>query len=459
MPKRADDLIPPEYPATLAGEDWRGSFHREQEHLPHVVIVGGGFGGLQAARALGKAPVRVTVIDRTNHHLFQPLLYQVATAALSPADISAPIRHVLRHNKNTRVLLAEVTGVDTVGRRVLLDERGERSIPYDYLIIATGAGQNYFGHREWARYAPGLKTLEDATRLRRQILLAFEAAEMESDPDRQRALLTFVLVGAGPTGVEMAGAIAELAHKALASDFRTINPHSARIILVEAAPRILLSFPPELAEKARRALNRLGVEVRTSAPVEAVDENGVVIGGEYLPAKTIIWTAGVEASPAGRWLQAEVDRAGRVKVNPDLSVPGHPEIFVIGDTAHLEEKGQPLPGLAPVAMQEGRYVARAILQRLAGQEPAPFHYVNKGNLATVGRAWGLLQIGRLRLTGFLAWILWLTVHIFYLIGFRNRVLVLFQWAWAYLTFQRGARLILYPERADSREAVALAALD
>ncbi|WP_084659134.1 NAD(P)/FAD-dependent oxidoreductase [Thermogemmatispora onikobensis] len=458
MPKRTNDPIQPEYPAALTGEDWRGS-HRGQEHLPHVVIVGGGFGGLQAARALGKAPVRVTVIDRTNHHLFQPLLYQVATAALSPADISAPIRHVLRRNKNTRVLLAEVTGVDTVGKRVLLDERGERSVPYDYLIIATGAGQNYFGHREWARYAPGLKTLEDATRLRRQILLAFEAAEMESDPDRQRALLTFVLVGAGPTGVEMAGAIAELAHKALASDFRTINPHSARIILVEAAPRILLSFPPELAEKARRALNRLGVEVRTSAPVEAVDENGVVIGGEYLPAKTIIWTAGVEASPAGRWLQAEVDRAGRVKVNPDLSVPGHPEIFVIGDTAHLEEKGQPLPGLAPVAMQEGRYVARAILQRLAGREPAPFHYVNKGNLATVGRAWGLLQIGRLRLTGFLAWILWLTVHIFYLIGFRNRVLVLFQWAWAYLTFQRGARLILYPERAGSREAVPVAALD
>ncbi|WP_376793803.1 NAD(P)/FAD-dependent oxidoreductase [Thermogemmatispora sp.] len=458
MLRRTNRPLPLGPTAARAGGARRDD-HREQASLPHVVIVGGGFGGLQAARALGKAPVRVTVVDRTNHHLFQPLLYQVATAALSPADISAPIRHVLRRNKNTRVLLAEVTGIDVENKRVLLDERGERSLTYDYLIIATGAGQNYFGHPEWAQYAPGLKTLEDATRLRRQILLAFEAAEMESDPDRQRALLTFVLVGAGPTGVEMAGAIAELAHKALASDFRHINPHSARIILVEAAPRILLSFPPELAEKARRALNRLGVEVRTSAPVEAVDENGVVIAGEYLPAKTIIWTAGVAASPAGRWLKAEMDRAGRVKVNPDLSLPGHPEIFVIGDTAHVEENGQLLPGLAPVAMQEGRYVARAILQRLAGQEPPPFHYVNKGNLATVGRAWGLLQIGKLRLTGFLAWVLWLTVHIFYLIGFRNRVLVLFQWAWAYLTFQRGARLILYPERAGSREAVPLAALD
>jgi NADH dehydrogenase len=422
--------------------------HRAQERLPHVVIIGGGFGGLQAARALGKAPVRVTVIDRTNHHLFQPLLYQVATAALSPADISAPIRHVLRRQKNTQVLLAEVSGLAVSEKRVLL---GGRSIAYDYLVIATGASQNYFGHPEWERWAPGLKSLEDATYLRRRILQAFEIAEMESDPDRQRALLTFVLVGAGPTGVEMAGAIAELAHQALASDFRHINPHSTRIILVEAAPRILASFPEELASKARKALNRLGVEVRTSAPVEAIDEHGVVIGGSYLPAGTVIWTAGVTASPAGRWLNAETDRMGRVKVNPDLSVPGHPEIFVIGDTACVEDGGKPLPALAPVAIQQGRYVASAIRQRLAGMTAAPFHYVNKGSLATVGRAWGLLEIGRLRLTGFPAWVLWLTVHIFYLIGFRNRLIVLFQWAWAYLTFQRGARLILYPERPARSE--------
>jgi NADH dehydrogenase len=421
--------------------------HRANQGRPHVVIIGGGFGGLQAARALGIAPVNVTVIDRTNHHLFQPLLYQVATAALSPADISAPVRHILRRYRNTEVLLAEVTGVDTANKRVQL---GERSLPYDYLVIATGARQNYFGHPEWEQFAPGLKTLEDATRLRRQILLAFEAAEMESDPEKQQALLTFVLVGAGPTGVEMAGAIAELAHKALAADFRHINPHSARIILVEAGPRILLSFPETLARKAQKALNRLGVEVRTASPVSSIDENGVVIAGEYLPAKTIIWTAGVAASPAGRWLNVETDRAGRVKVASDLSVPGLPEVFVIGDTALVEERGRPLPGVAPVAMQEGRYVAAAILRRLAGRTPEPFHYFNKGNLATVGRAWGLLEIGRLRMAGFLAWLLWLFVHICYLIGFRNRVVVLFQWAWAYLTFQRGARLILYPESTPSR---------
>ncbi|EFH85525.1 NAD(P)/FAD-dependent oxidoreductase [Ktedonobacter racemifer] len=418
--------------------------------LPRVVIVGAGFGGLRVARSLRDAPAQVTVIDKNNHHLFQPLLYQVATAGLSPADISAPIRSILKSQQNTTVLLAEVTGVDTERQLVLT---AEREIPYDYLILATGAAHSYFGHDEWSDFAPGLKTITDATHIRRQVLLAFEAAEMEPDPDRQQELMTFVLVGAGPTGVEMSGAIAELAHKALARDFRHIDPRSARVILVEAMPRILPAFPEKLAQKARKALNHLGVEVRTNSPVENIDREGVVVAGQRIPARNVIWTAGVAASPAGKWLQAEVDRAGRVKVQPDLSVPGLPNVFVIGDTSSLMQNGKPLPGVAPVAMQQGNYIGSLIVQKVKGSqasEPA-FQYTNKGNLATVGRSFGIADFGRVRIWGFLGWLLWLAVHIFFLIGFRNRVLVIFQWAWAYLTFQRGARLITYPRPSHSQQ--------
>jgi NADH dehydrogenase len=408
---------------------------------PRVVIIGAGFGGMQAARALHDAPVEVTVIDRNNHHLFQPLLYQVATAGLSPADISAPIRHILHKQKNTNVIMGEVTGIDLQEQRVFIHDR---SLSYDYLVVATGAAHSYFGHDAWEKDAPGLKMIVDATLIRRKLLLAFEAAEVESDPEKQRTLLTFVLVGAGPTGVEMAGAIAELAHKALASDFRTIDPTSARIILIEAGPRILPAFPEHMARKAQQALRRLGVDVRTGAAVTGIDSEGVNIGDERIAAKTVIWTAGVAASPAGQWLHANVDRAGRVKVGSDLLLPGTANVFVIGDTASVIQDGVPLPGVAPVAMQQGRYVATAIRDRIAGRgQVPPFHYVNKGNLATVGRSFGLADFGYVQLTGFIGWVLWLAVHIFFLITFRNRVLVLFQWAWAYFTFQRGARLITF----------------
>ncbi len=406
---------------------------------PRVVIVGAGFGGLQAARALGHAPVQVTVIDRRNHHLFQPLLYQVATADLSPADISVPIRAALRHQRNTEVLLAEVTGVDVEGRRVLM---GERSISYDYLVLATGAQHSYFGHDDWAQFAPGLKTTSDATAIRREVLLAFEAAEMETNPDKRQALLTFVIVGGGPTGVELAGAIAGLARKSIVRDFRHINSATARILLVEAGPRLLAAFPDKLARRARCELEHVGVEVRTGTAVEQADADGVVIAGERVAAQTVIWAAGVKASPAGTWLHAETDRTGRVLVERDLTLPGHPEIFVIGDTASVTERGKPLPGVAPVAMQQGRFVARVIRRRIAGvKERVPFHYRDKGNLATVGRSFAIADLGIIKLSGFIAWVTWLVVHIFYLIGFRNRLLVMIQWAWAYLTYQRGARLI------------------
>ncbi|HEU5368468.1 MAG TPA: NAD(P)/FAD-dependent oxidoreductase [Ktedonobacterales bacterium] len=411
---------------------------------PRVVIVGAGFGGLQAARALRKAPTQVIVIDRRNHHLFQPLLYQVATADLSPADISIPIRAALRRQRNTEVLLAEVTGVDVEGRRVLL---GERSVSYDYLVLATGAQHSYFGHDDWAPYAPGLKSNTDATAIRREILLAFEAAEIETNPEKRQALLTFVIVGGGPTGVELAGAIAGLARKSIVRDFRHIDSSASRILLVEAGPRLLAAFPETLARKAQRELERHGVEVLTNAPVEQVDADGVVIAGKRVAAQTVIWAAGVKASPAGKWLGAETDRAGRVIVGPDLTVPGHPEIFVLGDTASATQDGKPLPGVAPVAMQQGRYVARAIRRRLAGKkESKPFHYRDKGNLATVGRSYAITDLGFIKLTGFIAWVTWLVVHIFYLIGFRNRLLVMIQWAWSYLTYQRGARLITEERR-------------
>jgi NADH:quinone reductase (non-electrogenic) len=428
---------------------------------PRVVIVGSGFGGLQAAKALRNVPVQVTVIDKSNHHLFQPLLYQVATAGLSPADISAPIRGILRKQTNTRVLMAEVTAVDMREQRVTA---GDTSIPYDYLIVATGAHHSYFGHDEWERYAPGLKSISDATAIRRDILLAFEAAERENDPEKRDALLTFVLVGAGPTGVEMAGAIAELAHKALVRDFRNIDPKSARIVLVEAGPKILAAFPDSQSRRAQKALNHLGVEVRTSAAVENITADGVVVAGKFLAAKTVIWTAGVTASAAGQWLGAEVDRAGRVKVASDLSLLDHPNVFVIGDTASMIQDGKPLPGVAPVAMQEGRYVGSLIAQKVASntgnadkantteKTTMPgFHYHDKGSLATVGRSFGIVDIGRFRLYGFFAWVMWLVIHIFYLIGFRNRFLVMFQWAWAYLTFQRGARLITFDANPNRLE--------
>ncbi|HEY0757259.1 MAG TPA: NAD(P)/FAD-dependent oxidoreductase, partial [Ktedonobacteraceae bacterium] len=374
-----------------------------------------------------------------NHHLFQPLLYWVATAGLSPADISAPIRRVLRGQQNTSVLMAEVSGVDLANKRVLI---GERSLQYDYLVLATGAQDNYFGHPEWSKYAAGLKSIGEATSIRSHILRAFELAEIETDEEKVEELLTFVMVGAGPTGVEMAGATAELAHKALAKDFRHINPTRARVILVEAGPRILPTFPASLASKAQKALHHLGVEVRTGAPVEDIDASGVSIAGERVACRTVVWSAGVLASPAGKWLGAETDRAGRVRVNADLTLPAHPNVFVIGDTATLNQDGRPLPGVAPVAMQQGHYVAELIKQRTtAGGAERPFHYVNKGNLATVGRSYAIVDLKNIRVTGLIAWVLWLLVHVYYLIGFRNRLVTLFQWAWTYFTYNRGARLI------------------
>jgi NADH dehydrogenase len=410
---------------------------------PRVVIVGAGFAGLNAARALHDAPVEVTVIDRNNHHLFQPLLYQVATGVLSPAEVSSPIRSVLSKQKNAEVLMAEVTGVDTQAQRVHLHEQ---SVPYDYLILATGARDSYFGHNDWAQFAPGLKSIVQATTIRRKILLAFEMAERETDPEKRKALLTFVLVGAGPTGVEMAGAIGGLAHKTLVSDFRHINPKEARIVLVEALPRILLAFDERLAKKAHKALNRLGVEIRTNSPVEAIDSEGVVIGGQRLTAKTVIWTAGVAASPAGAWLGTETDRAGRVKVGSDATVPGHPNIFVLGDTSSFTQEGKPLPGVAQVAIQQGHYVASVIADRVAGKpHPEAFRYFDKGNMAVIGRFYGIVAIGKLRFTGLVAWFLWLVLHLMFLIGFRNRFVVAFQWFVYFTTYQRGARLITFQD--------------
>lgn len=418
--------------------------------LPKVVIVGGGFGGLTAAKSLARTPVRVTLIDRNNHHTFQPLLYQVATAALSPADIAAPIRGILHSQRNTSVLMAEVTGVDMAARQV---HTSEGDVPYDYLILATGARHSYFGKDEWEEFAPGLKTLTDATSIRRDILLAFEAAEKENDPAICEALMTFILVGGGPTGVEMAGAIAELSNHSLKGDFRHIDPCLARVLLLEAGPRILSTFSESLSSSAQAALERLGVEVRVNSRVEQIDKDGVIVAGKRIASRSVFWTAGVHASPAGKWLGAEMDRAGRVLVNPDLSVPGNPDIFVIGDTMTREQDGKPLPGVAPVAMQQGRYVADLLYRRVmdVGDMPA-FHYVDKGNLATVGRSFAILEKGSLRLSGLFAWLLWLGIHIFYLIGFRNRLLVLTEWAWDYLTYQRGARLITIEDEQTYRRS-------
>ncbi|HVM42352.1 MAG TPA: NAD(P)/FAD-dependent oxidoreductase [Gemmatimonadales bacterium] len=407
---------------------------------PRVVIVGGGFGGLYAARALATAPVALTVVDRTNHHVFQPLLYQVATASLSPSQIAYPIRGVLRRQENARVVLGEVTGVD-LARRVVTLADGE--LPYDHLILAAGARHSYFGHPEWEARAPGLKTLDDALRIRERILLAFERAERERDPERRRALLTFVVVGGGPTGVEMAGAIGEIACKVMARDFRDIDTRDTRTILVEAGPRLLPAFPASLAAKAERSLERLCVEVRTGEAVTRLEEGAVWLGRDRVASGTVIWAAGVAPSPLARSLGVPLDRAGRVVVNADLSVPGHPEAFVIGDLAACaDEAGKPLPGLAPVAIQAGEHAARNVARAVRGEAALPFRYRDKGTMATIGRNAAVVDLGRLRIWGYPAWLMWCFIHILWLIGFRNRFLVMIEWAWAYLRFERSARLIV-----------------
>jgi NADH dehydrogenase len=405
----------------------------------HVVIVGGGFGGLYAARALRDVDVEVTLLDRRNHHVFQPLLYQVATAALSPGDIASPIRWILRHQKNVEVLLAEVRRVDAA-RRVLVLDHGEMS--YDFLILATGATHAYFGHDEWQVAAPGLKTLEDALEIRRRVLLAYEHAERESDPAKRAALLTFVVIGGGPTGAEMAGALAEISRQSLARNFRHFDPSSARIILIEAGPSILSTFPETLREAATHDLQRLGVEVRTGRAVTGVSNGRVEIGSDSIAAATVLWAAGVAASPVGATLGVPTDRAGRVLVQPDLTIPGHRELFVIGDLASVPAaNGKPLPGVAQVAIQTGRHAAANIRRALAGQPYLPFVYKDLGNMATIGRASAIADFGWLRLKGWIAWLAWLFVHIMNLIGFRNRLVVLVQWAWAYFSYQRAIRLI------------------
>jgi NADH dehydrogenase len=412
----------------------------------HVVIVGGGFGGLYAARALGNVPVQVTLLDRRNHHLFQPLLYQVATAALSPGDIASPIRWILRHQKNAEVLLADVRRIDA-GRRTIVLADGEMS--YDFLILAAGATHAYFGHDEWRQAAPGLKTLEDALDIRRRVLLAYERAEREGNPSKREALLTFVVIGGGPTGVELAGALAEISRQSLARDFRHFDPGSARIILVEAGPAILTAFPESLREAARKHLAKLGVEVRTGTVVIGVADGRVEAGGSTIKAATVLWAAGVAASPVGATLGVPTDRAGRVIVQPDLTIAEHPEIFVIGDLASFTgPNGKPLPGVAQVAIQMGRHAARNISRALDGQPYHAFVYRNLGNMATIGRAAAIADFGWLRLKGWIGWLAWLFVHIMNLIGFRNRVVVLVQWAWAYFSYQRAIRLITghEPER-------------
>ncbi|MGE0132247.1 MAG: NAD(P)/FAD-dependent oxidoreductase [Blastocatellales bacterium] len=410
--------------------------------LPHVVIIGAGFGGLIAAQSLNRAPVRITVVDRANHHLFQPLLYQVAMAGLSPADIAAPIRSILRKQKNVTVLHDEATGADFGKQTVNLRDS---KLKYDYLVLATGGRTSYFGHDEWETFAPGLKDLDDAVEIRRRVLMAFEAAEKETNPERRRELMTFVVVGGGPTGVELAGAIAELARFVLARDFRNIRPEEAEILLLEAGPRILPSFTPDLSESAHRQLAELGVKVRTGAHVTNIGEHGVYLGDEIIKAATVIWGAGVRATALTARLGAPLDRAGRVLINRDLTVPGYHNVFAIGDMTCLEQDGKPLPGVSPVAMQMGRHVARNIKNHMAGQSDKrpheEFQYLDKGSMATIGRKAAIAQIGKLHLSGFSAWMAWLLLHIFYLIGFRNRFVVLFNWAWSYFTYQRGARLI------------------
>ena len=413
--------------------------------LPRVVIIGGGFAGIAAARQLRRAPVEVTLLDRTNHFTFQPLLYQVATGALAPSDITAPIRWILRRQKNTRVLMADVRKIDPRGRTVFIDDE-MRAIPYDYLIVAPGARHAYFGHDEWEPYAPGLKAIEDASEIRRRFLLAFENAEKSENAVEREEYLTFVVVGGGPTGVELSGAFPFIARKALAPDFRAIDAGGARVILIEAGPRILPSFPEELAQHAAQDLRDLGVEVRTGSTVTKVERDGVWVGNEKIRARTTFWAAGNKASPLGAFLGAPLDRAGRVQVNPDLSVPGHPEIFAVGDLAVMVQDGRMVPNVCPAANQQGSAAAESILRDLRHQTRKNFRYFNKGDLATIGRSRAIADFGKVSFSGRLAWFLWLFVHIMYLVGFRNRLSVLLQWSYAYFTYQRGVRLITDVER-------------
>ena len=415
------------------------------QNKPVIIIVGGGFGGLAAARALKKAPVTVILIDRNNHHLFQPLLYQVATSVLGPGQIASPIRGILKNNDNTTVLLGEVTGINVEARSIIADSADRTGVvlPYDYLILATGVEQSYFGHPEFEKYAPGLKGLADAVALRNRILRAFELAEAEEDPALHQNLLTFVLVGGGPTGVEMASAIAVLIRITLKREFRRIDPASARIVLVDRGTRPLATFAPELSEAARRRLEKLGIEVRLGQGVDSVDEQGVIVAGQRIFSKTVIWTAGVAASPAAKWLNTETDHAGRALIQPDLSIPNHPEIFVVGDTASLQQDGKPLPGVAQVAIQQGRYAADLIRRKVSGKGiPAPFRYFDKGNLAVVGKNFAVLESHKVRLSGFPAWLVWAAVHLEFLGQSSLRLSVFVQWVWTYLTGQRGSPLIV-----------------
>jgi len=413
--------------------------------IPHVVIVGGGFGGLATAKALRNTPVHITLIDRSNHHLFQPLLYQVATSELAPGQIGSAIRNILRKQSNATVILGEVTGLDKENKRIFIDDRDRSRVPlsYDFLVLATGVTHSYFGHDEFAAYAPGLKTLADAVAVRNKVLQTFEQAEAEEDPSRHRDLLTFVLVGAGPTGVEMAGAIAVLIRSTLKSEFRRIDPRSARIVLVDAGQRVLGTFSEELSAAARKRLESLGIELRLGQAADHIDADGVIVAGERIFSKTVIWTAGVAPSPAGKWLGVVTDRAGRVRIQGDLTVPDHPEIFVIGDTASLDQDGRPLPGVAQVAIQQGRYSGKLIHRRIGGQPaPPPFRYFDKGNMAVVGKGFAVLQSGKLQMSGFTAWLAWAGVHLEFLAQSSLRVSVFVQWVWTYVTGQRGSRLIV-----------------
>src|SRR5215469_5277071 len=427
----------------------------EQPHT--VVIVGGGFGGLAAAKALRNAPVRVFLIDRSNHHLFQPLLYQVATAVLGPGQIASPIRNILRDQSNVTVLMGEVTGVNKETRQVFVSDVDRKGIPlsYDSLILATGAQHSYFGHDEFERYAPGLKSLADAVAVRNKVLNAFEQAEAEEDPSRHRDLLTFVLVGAGPTGVEMSAAIATLVRNSLRSDFRRIDPTSARVFLVDRSKRVLGSFSEHLSAAATERLKSLGVEILLERGVDEIDEDGVIVAGERIASKTVIWTAGVTPSPAGKWLGVETDHAGRVRIQKDLTVPNHPEIFVIGDTASLDQDGKPLPGVAQVAMQQGRYAGKLIHHRLSGEPPPkPFRYFDKGSMAVVGKGFAIMESGKVAISGFVAWMAWAAIHLEFLAQSSLRVSVFVQWVWTYMTGQRGSRIIVNHHATPASETAA-----